>query len=114
MDKAGNVIFCWREAEKGWLLAGYFYGYIVLQVVGGSLAEKYGTKIVLGSTTLVCSVLTLFLPLTSKSGLWLTFATRVLQGLASGVTYPCLPPMITRLVKSQRTCFQRAKGCSVC
>ena len=107
MDKAGNVIFCWREAEKGWLLAGYFYGYIVLQVVGGSLAEKYGTKIVLGSSTFVCSVLTLFLPLTSKSGLWITFAIRVLQGLASGVTYPCLPPMITRLVKSQKAHFER-------
>ena len=98
IDDSGNVIFCWSEDDKGWILAGYFYGYIVLQVVGGSLAEKYGTKIVLGATTIFIAILTLLIPVASKSSMWMIFAVRVFQGLAAGVTYPCLPPMISRWV----------------
>ena len=96
VDKDGHVVFCWNESDKGWLLAGYFYGYIVLQVVGGSLSEKYGTKIVLGATTMFIALLTLLIPVASKENLWIVFTLRVLQGLAAGVTYPCLPPMIMK------------------
>ena len=100
-DDSGNVIFCWSEDDKGWLLSGYFYGYIVLQVFGGSLAEKFGTKIVLGGTTLLCAILTLLIPIAAKENIWIVFTMRVFQGLAAGVTYPCLPPMIMRLVDSR-------------
>ena len=96
VDEKGNIIFCWNEGQKGWILAGYFYGYIVLQVIGGSMSEKYGTKIVLGVTTLFSAVLALLIPAGSKENLWIVFTIRVLQGLAAGVTYPSLPPMITR------------------
>ena len=60
------------------------------------MSEKYGTKIVLGVTTLFSAVLALLIPAGSKGNLWIVFAIRVLQGLAAGVTYPSLPPMITR------------------
>ena len=77
-------------------MSGYFYGYIALQVFGGSLAEKFGTKIVLGWTTIFCAILTLLMPIASKKDIWIVFTMRVFQGLAAGVTYPCLPPMIMR------------------
>ena len=95
-DNSGHVILCWSESDKGWILSGYFYGYIVLQVFGGSLAEKVGTKIVLGGATIFCALLTLLIPIASKENMWIAFTMRVLQGLAAGVTYPCLPPMIMR------------------
>jgi MFS family permease len=93
---SGDVIFCWSERDKGWLLGGYFYGYIILQIFGGSLAEKFGSKIVLGVSTIICSILTLIIPIASMENIWLVFAIRVCQGLAAGVTFPSLPPMITR------------------
>ena len=95
-NDSGDVIFCWSEKDKGWLLAGYFYGYIILQIFGGSLAEKFGSKVVLGGSTIICSILTLIIPIASKENIWIVFVMRVFQGLAAGVTFPSLPPMITR------------------
>ena len=95
-DDSGNVVFCWAEKDKSNLLSAYFYGYIILQIFGGSLAEKFGTKIVLGGSTFLCSILSLLLPVASKESLWISFAMRVGQGLVAGVTFPSLPPMIMR------------------
>ena len=96
VDGVGHSVVCWNEVDKGWILSGYFYGYIVLQVFGGTLAQKIGTKSVLGISTLFTSLLALFIPISSKSDVRLVFTITLLQGLASGVTYPCLPPMIMR------------------
>merc|ERR1711884_443498 len=93
-DESGNTVFCWEEKDKSNLLSAYFYGYIILQIFGGSLAEKFGTKLVLGSSALVCSILSLLLPIASKESLWISFALRMCQGLVGGVTFPSLPPMI--------------------
>ena len=95
-DDRGRVIFCWSENDQGLLLSSFFYGYIVFQILGGTLAEKIGTKRILGGATLFCSILTLLIPIVSNESIWLVFALRVLQGLANGVTYPSLPPLVMR------------------
>ena len=95
-DESGNTIFCWNETDKGNLLSAFFYGYIVLQILGGTFAEKFGSKRVLGWTQLFCAILTLIAPVASKTNYWFLFTLRVLQGLAAGVTYPSLPPLIMR------------------
>ena len=96
IDGSGTEILCWSENDQGLLLSAYFYGYIIFQIFGGTLAEKIGTKIVLGSTTLFGAIITLIIPVASKQNLWIVFALRILQGLAAGVTYPSLPPMVMR------------------
>ena len=98
IDDSGNVIFCWNEYDKGLLLSAFFYGYMVFQVLGGTLAEKFGTKIVLGGANLFCSLLTLVIPVAAKQNIWFVFGLKVMQGVASGVTYPSLPPLIMRQV----------------
>ena len=65
---------------------------------GGSLAEKFGTKIVLGLCILSTSVLTLLTPLAATWNFWALFAIRLLIGLAESVTFPSLPPLVQRLV----------------
>ena len=70
----------------------------MFQILGGTLAEHIGTKMVLGYTTLFVALTTLLIPVASRQGIWIVFALRVIQGLAAGVTYPCLPPMIMRCV----------------
>ena len=83
--------------DKGWVLAGYFYGYIVLQVIGCSFSERFGTKIVMGSTTMFCSILTIIIPpIVLSDKMWLIFTIPLFHGLAASVTYKCLPPMITQ------------------
>lgn len=100
-DESGNIVFCWTEKDKSNLLSAYFYGYIILQIFGGSLAEKFGTKLVLGLSALVCSILSLLLPIASKESLWISFGMRICQGLVAGVTFPSLPPMIMKWAPMQ-------------
>ena len=57
-----------------------------------------------------CAILTLFIPVASKGDMWFLFAIRVFQGLAAGVTYPCLPPMIMRLVDKKTQIKSYKKG----
>ena len=43
-----RIRFCWTPKQQGYLKSAFFFGYIILQVHGGSLAEKFGTRKVLG------------------------------------------------------------------
>ena len=88
--------FCWTEHQKGLAKSASFYGYIVLQVIGGGLSEKFGTRIVLGTAMTCAALLTFVTPLTATLDLWALVAIRVVVGLAESVTYPSLPPLIVR------------------
>ena len=81
--------FCWSEWEKSWTLGAFFYGYILLQIVGGSLAEKYGTKLVLGMAVLLTSILTFCIPLGAKKDFCILFAIRFLQGVVAAKAILC-------------------------
>ena len=97
-DYEGHSRFCWTQSQQGLLKSAFFIGYVLLQVHGGSLAEKFGTKIVLGLCILSTSVLTLLTPLAATWNFWALFAIRLLIGLAESVTFPSLPPLVQRLV----------------
>src|SRR5215468_10658334 len=44
--------FGWTETTKGFVLSSFFFGYMLLQVASGTLANKYGGKIILGVAVL--------------------------------------------------------------
>ena len=78
--------------------ASFYYGYIALQICGGSLAEAIGTKVVLIFANGITALLALMSPWVANLGLWYFFALRLLQGIAESVTYPALPPLVNRFV----------------
>ena len=65
-------------------------------IPGGALSERIGSKMVLGISLLLTSILGMLTPEAARWGAWSLFAHRVLQGLVSGVTYPSLPPIVKR------------------
>lgn len=73
--------FNWDEAEQGVILGAFFYGYILTQIPGGFLAEKYGGKWLFGCGTFITAVLTLLTPLAAKAGTGWFIAVRVLEGI---------------------------------
>lgn len=104
----GKYLFCWTNQQKQQILGAFFYGYFVLQVPAGALAEKLGAKVVLGATILGTALLSLITPLVAFNegfqSIGLLIALRVVQGLFSGATYPALPPII------KRWCYEREMG----
>ena len=66
----------------GWVLAAFFYGYLVTQIPGGLLAQRVGGKWVFGLGVLITAVLTTLTPFAADTSIWLLVALRVLEGLS--------------------------------
>ncbi|KAG8251340.1 hypothetical protein J6590_081977 [Homalodisca vitripennis] len=82
--------FDWDRELQGKILSSFFYGYILTQVAGGWLACQYGGVRLFGMGVLTTAALTLLTPLAAKIHVYLLVATRVLEGMFEGVTYPAM------------------------
>ena len=60
------------------------------------MAEKIGSKRILGYTMVLSVIITFLNPLLAKWNLWAMVIARVIIGLFQGVTYPCIPPLIQK------------------
>ncbi|XP_045585411.2 putative inorganic phosphate cotransporter isoform X2 [Procambarus clarkii] len=86
--------FAWDENIQGLILASYFYGYLVTQVPGGWVAEKFSAKHVFGMGALVNAFCALLTPVAaSGSYIWLV-VMRIIMGIAGGVTLPAMHVLI--------------------
>ncbi|GFY72488.1 hypothetical protein TNIN_170591 [Trichonephila inaurata madagascariensis] len=88
--------FDWDSSTQATILGSFFYGYVVTQIPGGILAEKYGAKWLFGIGVLVTSLFTLLTPLAAELGVSYLVFVRVMEGLGEGVTYPAMNVMIGR------------------
>jgi ACS family sodium-dependent inorganic phosphate cotransporter-like MFS transporter 9 len=61
--------FGWSKAWQGAVLAAFFAGYCVTQLVGGQLADTLGAKHVLTVGVVSWSVCTVLTPLSAQLGL---------------------------------------------
>lgn len=96
IDSDGHQIFCWTENEKSLVKGAFYYGYIFLQIPGGRLSELFGTRLVLGTSTVISSILTLLTPMLASWNVWVLIANRIFMGLVQGVLFPGINPMMIR------------------
>ena len=75
--------FPWNPSEQSFLLSAFYYGYIVLQLPGGYLAERLSGKLMFGLGIVVPGVLNLLMPLMANYGVAAFGAMRILCGLAA-------------------------------
>mgnify|MGYP001334690732 FL=1 len=80
--------FNWGLQTQGMILSSFAVGYILLQVIGGRLADRYGGKIILGIGVLVWSLFTILAPPAAALGITLLIMTRILMGMGEAVTFP--------------------------
>jgi len=90
--------FKWTETTKGFVLSSFFIGYILLQVVSGSLANRYGGKIVLGVALLLWSLFTMLTPPAALLSLPALIGARIALGLGEAAVFPATINMIGRWV----------------
>lgn len=72
--------FNWSNHDQNLLLSGYFYGYLLPNLCGGFVAERYGGKIVIFVVLFLSSIITALSPLTANDNFWYLFAARVTLG----------------------------------
>ena len=90
--------FKWTETTKGIVLSSFFVGYILLQVVSGSLANRYGGKIVLGVAVLLWSLFTVLTPPAAMLSLPALIGARIALGLGEAAVFPASINMVGRWV----------------
>ena len=66
--------------QPGWILSSFFFGYLVTQIPGGWLAERYGGRWIFGIGIVMTAVFTLFTPLAAYWHIGALIAVRVAEG----------------------------------
>ncbi|MGB0449621.1 MAG: ACS family MFS transporter [Porticoccaceae bacterium] len=90
--------FGWGPAMQGSVLSSFFVGYLLLQILGGTLADRFGGKIVLGLGVILWSLFTLLTPMAASIGLSILILNRILMGMGEAVTFPSIYALLARWV----------------
>ena len=88
----------WDLTTQGLVLSSFFIGYLLLQIIGGKLADLYGGKIVLGFGVLLWSLFTIITPPAAAFGLATLVVVRILMGMGEAVTFPAIFAQYSRWI----------------
>ncbi|KAK2713801.1 sialin-like [Artemia franciscana] len=88
--------FLWDERTQGLILGAYFWGYIMTQMLGGWLAEKYSAKWVFWTSVTVNTGLTIITPVAAIYHFGLVIAVRLMEGLAAGLSLPAMHVLLSK------------------
>ncbi|MCZ6890056.1 MAG: ACS family MFS transporter [Gammaproteobacteria bacterium] len=90
--------FGWNTETQGIVLSSFFIGYLITQIAGGRLADRYGGKVVLGAGVLLWSLFTILTPSAAYAGFAFLIVCRVAMGLGEAVTFPSVYSLVTRWI----------------
>ncbi|XP_006888581.1 PREDICTED: vesicular glutamate transporter 3 [Elephantulus edwardii] len=80
--------FNWDPETVGLIHGSFFWGYIVTQIPGGFISNKFAANRVFGAAIFLTSTLNMFIPSAARVHYGCVMCVRILQGLVEGVTYP--------------------------
>ena len=87
-------------AAQGIILSAFFWGYLLPQLLGGWMSDRFGGRRVLAAGVAVWSIATLLMPPASIA-FSLLIAMRVLLGLGEGVNFPAIHSITARWVPAE-------------
>jgi MFS transporter, ACS family, solute carrier family 17 (sodium-dependent inorganic phosphate cotransporter), other len=105
--------FGWNETRKGLVLSSFFIGYLPLMIASGTLANRYGGRIVLGLAVIWWSAFTALTPPAALISLPALLCARIALGLGEAAVYPSAFNLIGRwvpLTDRSRACALMTSG----
>lgn len=91
----------WSQTTVGIIQSSFFWGYVLTQIPGGYLADRYGGKQVLAAGVIVWSAMTLLTPMAASTNLGVLLLSRALLGVGEGVAMPAMNNIISKWVPPQ-------------
>jgi ACS family sodium-dependent inorganic phosphate cotransporter len=88
----------WTETQKGLVLSSFYIGYMLLMLVTGALANRFGGKIVLGIAVIWWSFFTVLTPPAAMTSLLALVGARIALGAGEAAVFPAAMTMIGRWV----------------
>ncbi|XP_064618752.1 vesicular glutamate transporter 2-like [Lineus longissimus] len=95
-----DQIIVWDSATTGNVLSAYYYGYVITQIPGGLLAQRYAAYKVFGGSLFISFLLFLIIPFTMHIHWSIPFTVRVVQGLVEGATMPAINGVLAHWARS--------------
>lgn len=89
--------------QSGWFMGAFFWTYALLQVPGGWLAHRRGTRFAMGAFALSWSLATLLLGI--APGLWLLLLAQLVMGAAQAGIFPASCYSISHWIPLARRSF---------
>ncbi|KAF5274227.1 hypothetical protein FQA39_LY07331 [Lamprigera yunnana] len=101
----------WSVDAQYYVLASFYWTYIVTQVIGGLTAQRFGSKITLGFALLATSICNMLIPMASRVHYVLVVVLQLIQGISQGFVWPSIYFIVSCWVPLQErsrfvTCFQ--------
>ena len=78
----------WSQTQKGFVLAAFFFGYLLFMFMAGLLASRFGGKRVLGFSVLAWSIFTLMTPLAAALSFFALLVARIGMGIGEAAMFP--------------------------
>ena len=104
-ENSNNNYVQWSPNQQEDIKGAFFFGYFILQIPGGRLAEIFGTKRIFGYCMFMCAALAAVTPVCSTLdpavSFPLVYTLRVLQGLVQAVCFPAMHPLTAKWVPDQ-------------
>ncbi|KAJ6641246.1 Sialin [Pseudolycoriella hygida] len=82
--------FDWSSGVTSIILGSFYWCYVLSQVVGGVATQYFGTKNVFGWSQFATAACSLCIPFASSIHYGALIALRLIQGFASGLTWPAM------------------------
>ena len=73
--------FRWSKSLQGLILGAFFWGYLLLQVTGGLVSERFGAKKVIAAGMVPVAILSLLSPVAARADPNLFLILRILMGV---------------------------------
>uniref|UniRef100_A0A8C8C663 Vesicular glutamate transporter 1 n=1 Tax=Oncorhynchus tshawytscha TaxID=74940 RepID=A0A8C8C663_ONCTS len=84
----GKAQFNWEPETVGMIHGSFFWGYIVTQIPGGFICQKFAANRVFGFAIVATSCLNMLIPSAARTHIACVILVRICQGLVEGVSYP--------------------------
>ncbi|KAH7727881.1 Major Facilitator Superfamily protein [Aphelenchoides avenae] len=86
--------FQWNQEESMNVIGAFYHGYILLQIPGAILASYIGPKIMITFAIAGSAAVNLATPAAAHLGFWYLYASRIVNGIVQGATFPVMQTMI--------------------
>eukprot|EP00743_Colponemidia_sp_Colp-15_P004577 GILK01004934.1.p1 GENE.GILK01004934.1~~GILK01004934.1.p1 ORF type:complete len:508 (+),score=17.74 GILK01004934.1:90-1526(+) len=85
----------WSKSYQGIVHSSFFYGYLLTQILGGYLADRFGGKAILAAGVIWWSIMTALTPVV-VSVTALLMVVRIGMGIGEGVNFPACLNLLSR------------------
>lgn len=83
-----QVEFGWSDSQKGLVLSTFFLGYVLTQLAGGFLSNRFGGRNVLLIAVLLWSLCTVLTPVAAYMSFGMLIVARFMLGIGEGASFP--------------------------